>query len=111
MTRNQSVATPEQRVVFAADESVLPESRQVADGPDPKFGDFPRWDLIAGGLAPNLAPFRAQLRFDDIPDDWRLTARTLAMAIASADPPSPSRCRHLPFEPAAESEDYPDGSS
>lgn len=81
MTRSQSVTTPDQRVVFAADEPVLPESRRVADGPDPKFGDFPRWDLIAGGLAPNLAPYRAQLRFDDIPDDWRLTAKTLAMAM------------------------------
>jgi integrase len=42
---------------------------------------MPRWDLTAGGIAPNLSPSRAHLRFDDLPDDWVPIAKTLAMAM------------------------------
>ncbi len=81
MTRKPSAEATAVRPSFDPHESVLPEDRRVGDGPDPKFGDFPRWDLIAGGLAPNLSNSRAHLRFDDIPEDWRLTAKTVAMVM------------------------------
>ena len=66
---------------FAPDEPVLPAARRVAPGPEPRFGDMPRWDLTAGGIAPNLNAAQAHLRFDDIPDDWVPIAKTLAMAM------------------------------
>ncbi len=66
---------------FAPEELVLPEARRIAPGPEPRFGDMPRWDLTAGGIAPNLSPSRAHLRFDDLPDDWVPIAKTLAMAM------------------------------
>ncbi|WP_461480009.1 hypothetical protein [Mycobacterium sp. HUMS_1102779] len=66
---------------FAPDEPVLPAARRVAPGPEPRFGDMPRWDLAAAGIAPNLSPSRAHLRFDDLPDDWVPIAKTLAMAM------------------------------
>ncbi|MFV8141757.1 hypothetical protein ACNQR7_31465 [Mycolicibacterium senegalense] len=66
---------------FAPDEPVLPAARRIAPGPEPRFGDMPRWDLTAGGIAPNLSPSRAQLRFDDLPKNWVPIAKTLAMAM------------------------------
>lgn len=42
---------------------------------------MPRWDLTAGGIAPNLTRSRAHLRFDDIPEVWVPIAKTLAMAM------------------------------
>ena len=42
---------------------------------------MPRWDLTAGGLAPNLNAAQAQLRFGDIRSDWVPIAKTLAMAM------------------------------
>lgn len=66
---------------FAPDEPVLPEGRRVAPGPEPRFGDMPRWDLTAAGIAPNVSAARAHLRFDDLPDDWVSIAKTLAMAM------------------------------
>mgnify|MGYP006051426455 FL=1 len=66
---------------FAADEPVLPASRRIAPGPEPRFGDMPRWDLTAGGIAPNLSPSRAHLRFDGLPEAWVPIAKTLAMAM------------------------------
>lgn len=66
---------------FAFDEPVLPAARRIAPGPEPRFGDMPRWDLTAGGIAPNLSPSRACLRFDDLPKDWVPIAKTLAMVL------------------------------
>jgi len=66
---------------FDPDEPVLPADRRVTDGPDPRFGDLPRWDLTASGLAPNLNAAQAHLRFDVYPDGWVPTAKTLAMAM------------------------------
>ena len=66
---------------FALDELVLPAARRVAPGPEPRFDDMPRWDLTAGGIAPNLNAAQAHLRFDDLPDDWVPIAKTLAMAM------------------------------
>ena len=73
-----SAATPS---VFDPDELVLPVERRVAEGPSPRFGDYPRWDLRAGGLAPNLSAWHASIRFDSIPEDWLSTAKTIAMAM------------------------------
>jgi hypothetical protein len=42
---------------------------------------MPRWDLTAGGIAPNLNAAKAHLRFDGLPDDWVPIAKTLAMAM------------------------------
>ena len=53
----------------------------MAEGPDPKFGDSPEWNLIAAGLAPNVPKNIAVLNFADVPSDWRLTAKTIAMAM------------------------------
>ena len=66
---------------FDPDEPVLPADRRVTDGPDPRFGDLPRWDLTASGLAPNLNAAQAHLRFDVYPDGWVPIAKTLAMAM------------------------------
>ncbi len=66
---------------FAPDEPVLPTANRVGPGPVPRFGDSPRWDLTAAGIAPNLNAARAHLRFDDLPDDWVPLAKTLAMAM------------------------------
>lgn len=66
---------------FKSRESVLKEEFRVADGPDPKFGDSPEWNLIAAGLAPNVPKNIAVLNFADVPSDWRLTAKTIAMAM------------------------------
>jgi hypothetical protein len=66
---------------FAADEPVLPADRRLAPGPEPHFGDMPRWDLTAGGIAPNLGPANAHLRFDALPDTWVPIAKTLSMAM------------------------------
>ena len=67
--------------VFDRDESVLPANRRVVDGPDPRFGDLPLWDLTASGLAPNLNAAQAYLRFNVYPDEWVPVAKTLAMAM------------------------------
>lgn len=88
MSRSQRAARLERRSVFAEDELVLTENLRVGDGPAPKFGDLPRWDLIAAGLAPNQPPHKAQLRFNDIPNEWRLTAKTLAMAMLQPTHPA-----------------------
>lgn len=66
---------------FAPSEYVLLEERRIAPGPRPVFSDMPRWDLSAGGLAPNLNAAQAHLRFDDLPEDWVPIAKTLAMAM------------------------------
>jgi integrase len=66
---------------FEPDELVLPVERRIAEGPSPRFGDYPRWDLRAGGLTPNLSVSSAALRFDEIPEDWLRTAKTIAMAM------------------------------
>ena len=84
MTRELASTTPAWDPPFAPEEPVLPEARRIAPGPEPRFGDMPRWDLTAGGIAPNLSPARAHLRFDDLPDDWVPIAKTLAMAMAMA---------------------------
>lgn len=81
MTSELAPAIPDWHTPFAPDEPVLPAARRVAPGPEPQFGDMPRWDLTAGGVAPNLSASRAQLRFDDLPGDWVSTAKTLAMAM------------------------------
>ncbi|WP_207165656.1 hypothetical protein [Tomitella biformata] len=67
--------------VFAEDDVVIPRGRRVNSGPVPLFGDMPRWDLTAMGLAPNMYAASAQLVFDRIPKDWVLIAKTLAMAM------------------------------
>ena len=66
---------------FDPDDLVLPVERRVAEGPSPRFGDYPRWDLRAGGLAPNLSAWHASIRFDSIPEDWLSTAKIIAMAM------------------------------
>lgn len=66
---------------FDPEELVLPESRRVTAGPAPRFGDFPRWDLTAAGLPPNLNAAQATLSFIDVPEDWVMIAKTLAMAM------------------------------
>lgn len=66
---------------FAPNEYVLPEERRITSGPQPRFSDMPRWDLSAGGLAPNLNAAEAHLRFDDLPEGWVPIAKTLAMAM------------------------------
>ncbi|KMV14518.1 hypothetical protein ACT17_29940 [Mycolicibacterium conceptionense] len=81
MTRQFASAIPAWDPPFSPDEPVLPEARRVAPGPEPRFGDMPRWDLAAAGIAPNVSPHNAQLRFDDLPDDWVPIAKTLAMAM------------------------------
>lgn len=68
------------QLCFDPDEPVLTDEVRVAEGPHPKFGDAPEWNLIAAGLAPNLSKSRAVLNFADIAIEWRLTAKTLAMA-------------------------------
>ncbi|KAA1429661.1 hypothetical protein F0402_18085 [Mycolicibacter arupensis] len=81
MTRELASAIPVWDPPFTPDEPVLPADRRIAPGPEPRFGDMPRWDLTAGGVAPNLSPSRAHLRFDDLPNDWVPIAKTLAMAM------------------------------
>ena len=66
---------------FDPEELVLPAHRRVAPGPAPQFGDVPRWDLSAGGLAPNLNAASAHLRFEVFDDEWLPVAKTLAMAM------------------------------
>lgn len=66
---------------FDPGEDVLPEGRCIAPGPRPRFCDMPRWDLSAGGLAPNLNAAQAHLRFDDLSAGWIPIAKTLAMAM------------------------------
>jgi hypothetical protein len=67
---------------FDLDEVVIAPELRVAEGPEPRFGDLPRWDLSALGLAPNLNAAQAHLRFDIYPDDeWVRIAKTLAMAM------------------------------
>ncbi|MXO40440.1 hypothetical protein C6W93_27245 [Mycobacterium kansasii] len=72
---------------FAPSEYVLLEERRIAPGPRPRLGDMPRWDLSAGGLAPNLNAAQAHLRFDDLPEDWVPIAKTLAMAMLNPTHP------------------------
>lgn len=81
MTSELASAIPAWDPPFHPDEPVLPEIRRVASGPEPRFGDMPRWDLAAAGIAPNLSPSCAHLRFDDLPGDWVPIAKTLAMAM------------------------------
>ena len=66
---------------FDPDEPVLTDELRITEGPDPKFVDSPEWNLIAAGLAPNLPKNRAVLNFADVPPEWRLTAKTLSMAM------------------------------
>ena len=67
---------------FASDEVVIATELRVAEGPEPRFGDLPRWDLSALGLTPNLNAAQAYLRFDVYPDEeWVQIAKTLAMAM------------------------------
>lgn len=72
---------------FDLSEYVLPEERRIAAGPRARFGDMPRWDLSAGGLAPNLNAAQAHLRFDDLPASWVSMAKTLAMAMLNPTHP------------------------
>jgi hypothetical protein len=81
MTSRPERENPREPYGFNSDESVLPAERRVVDGPDPRFGDLPRWDLSAIGLAPNLNAAQAHLRFDVYPDDWVPIAKSLAMAM------------------------------
>jgi hypothetical protein len=67
--------------IFDPTELVLPTARRVAEGPAPRFGDFPRWDLTAAGLPPNRNAAQATISFNDTPDDWVTNAKTLAMAM------------------------------
>jgi hypothetical protein len=66
---------------FDPNEFVLSDDLRIQDGPYPRFGDYPRWDLFAAGLAPNLSRSRAHLRFDGLPEDWQSIGKTLAMAM------------------------------
>lgn len=76
------------RLCFDPDEPVLTDEVRVAEGPEPKFGDAAEWNLIAAGLAPNLSKSRAVLNFADIAIEWRLTAKTLAMAMLQPTHPA-----------------------
>jgi integrase len=87
MTSGLSPADKPWSAPFAPNEYVLPEERRVAPGPRPVFSDMPRWDLSAGGLAPNLNAAQAHLRFDDLPEDWVPIAKTLAMAMLNPTHP------------------------
>jgi integrase len=67
---------------FVSDEVVIATELRVTEGPEPRFGDLPRWDLSALGLTPNLNAAQAHLRFDVYPDEeWVQIAKTLAMAM------------------------------
>lgn len=67
---------------FDPDEVVIATELRLAEGPEPRFGDLPRWDLSALGLTPNLNAAQAYLRFDVYPDEeWVQIAKTLAMAM------------------------------
>ena len=67
---------------FVSDEVVIAPELRVTEGPEPRFGELPRWDLSALGLAPNLNAAQAHLRFDVYPDEeWVQIAKTLAMAM------------------------------
>ena len=72
---------------FPDDEEVVPQSLRVADGPTPLFGDSPRWDCTAMGLAPNQSRSRAHLRFDVYSGLWLPVAKTLAMVLLNPTHP------------------------
>lgn len=67
--------------VFADDDVVIPEGRRINSGAVPLFGDMPIWDLTAMGVLPSRSASSARLRFDRMPQDWVLIAKTLAMAL------------------------------
>jgi len=73
---------------FADDEPVFSSGLRSTDGRVPRFGDGPRWDCTAMGLAPNLTPFSGYLRFNVYPKPWVPTAKILAMALLNPTHPS-----------------------
>ena len=66
---------------FRADEPVIQSSAKVTDGPDPRFGDLPEWDLRSLGWPPNTGPNMNKIRFQALPAEWHTSAKCVAMAM------------------------------
>lgn len=66
---------------FRGDEPVIQSSARVTEGPDPRFGDLPEWDLRSLGWPPNVGPRMNRIRFQSMPDEWCSSAKCVAMAM------------------------------
>lgn len=76
-----SLIDPTTSLPFRADEPVIQSSAKVTEGPDPRFGDLPEWDLRCLGWPPNTGPNMNKIRFQALPAEWHTSAKCVAMAM------------------------------